>query len=184
MKTLSDHILDIIQNSVSAGATWIEIMVEENKIDDICSLKIKDNGSGMDKVTLGKAASPFFTTRTTRKVGLGLALLKQNAEQAGGSFKIDSEIGKGTQVEAVFQLSHLDRPELGDVWETFYLTMLGHQNTELIYRHKTDRGNYEIRSSEILEMLEGVPLQKAEIKNAITELIKNNIEEIQPVTSN
>ncbi len=179
MKTLSDHILDIVQNSIRANATLIEIMVEENKKNDFCLLQISDNGCGMDKETLERATNPFFTTRTTRKVGLGLSLLKQNAEMANGKFNIRSEPNKGTVVEAGFQLGHVDRPELGDVWDTIYLTMLGNKNVELVYKHKTNKGSFKISSAEIRNNIEGVSMQKPEIREAIIDLIKNNINEIQ-----
>ena len=179
MKILSDHILDIIQNSIRANATLIEIMVEENKITDLCLLRITDNGHGMNKETLEQATNPFFTTRTTRKVGLGLSLLKQNAEMANGKFSIWSEPQKGTKVEAVFQLSHVDRPELGDIWNTIYLTILSNKNVELEYEHKTSKGRFKISSADIISSVEGVSLQLPEIREAITSLIKNNIEEIQ-----
>ncbi len=179
MKTLSDHILDIIQNSVKAEATLIEIMVDFNKNKDLCTLKITDNGCGMNKETLSKATDPFFTSRNTRKVGLGLPLLKQNAEMSNGSFIISSEPGEGTSVEADFQLSNIDRPELGDVWNTIYLSLLGNENIELKYIHSTEKGRFELSSNEIRENLEGVSLQQKEIREAITDYIKNSIKEIQ-----
>ncbi len=179
MKTLSDHILDIIQNSIRAGATLIEVMVEENKIDDICTLQIIDNGCGMDKKTMEQATNPFFTTRKTRKVGLGLSLLKQNAEMANGKFTINSEVNKGTTIEASFQFSNVDRPELGDIWDSLYLTMLGNENLELIYEHITNKGSFKFSSSEIKSNIEGVSMQKSEIRNAIIDFIRNNIKDIQ-----
>jgi hypothetical protein len=179
MKTLSDHILDIVQNSIRANATLIEIIVKEDKKKDLCLLRINDNGCGMNKEILEQATNPFFTTRKTRKVGLGLSLLKQNAEMANGKFSIQSELNKGTEVEAVFQYSNVDRPELGDVWNTFYLTMLGNEKVELIYEHKTNNGSFKISSTEIRKNTEGVSLQQTEIREAITDLIKNNITDIQ-----
>jgi len=179
MKTLADHILDIVQNSIRASATLIEIMVEEDKNKDICTLRIIDNGCGMSAETLEKATNPFFTTRNTRKVGLGLSLLKQNAEMANGRFNIQSEINKGTEVEATFQYSHFDRPELGEVWDTYYLTVLSNKNVEVIYDHKTNKGSFKISSTEIRNSTEGVSLQQTEIREAITDLIKNNIIDIQ-----
>ncbi len=179
MKTLSDHVLDIVQNSIRANATLIEIMLEENKINDLCILRICDNGCGMKKEIMEQAVNPFFTTRTTRKVGLGLSLLKQNAERANGKFGIFSEINKGTNVEASFQYSNVDRPELGDIWESLYLTMLSNQNVELIYEHITNKGSFKFSSSEIKSSIKGVSMQKAEIGNAIIDFIKNNIKDIQ-----
>ena len=178
MRTISDHILDIFQNSVNAEATLIEIIIDFNKIQDICTLKINDNGCGMDKETLERATNPFFTTRKTRKVGLGLSLLKQNAEIANGKFNINSILGKGTQIEAIFQLSHFDRPELGDVWNTLYLSMLNN-NIEIKYQHKTEKGVFRFSSAEIKENFEGMSMQQTEIREAIIDFIKNNITEIQ-----
>lgn len=179
MKTLSDHILDIIQNSINAKSTLIEIMVDIDKNKDLCLLKIMDNGCGMNNEMLKQATNPFFTTRKTRKVGLGLSLLKQNAEMANGNFTIESEPAKGTIVEAVFQYSNIDRPELGDVWDTLYLTMLSNKNVELIYEHKTNKGSFKFISTEIRNSIEGISMQQAKIRNAIADYIKNNITEIQ-----
>jgi signal transduction histidine kinase len=120
MKTISDHVLDIVRNSVRAKATLIEIVIEEDITNDLYSLIINDNGCGMNSEVLQKATNLFFTSRTTRKVGLGLSLLKQNVENANGSFAVTSEEGGGTKVIAVFQHSNIDRPPLGDIWDTWY----------------------------------------------------------------
>ena len=157
----------------------IEISIETDKKTDLCILKIKDNGCGMNDEILKQATNPFFTTRTTRKVGLGLSLLKQNAEQANGKFFIQSELNKGTKVEAQFQLSNVDRPELGDVWNTLYLTMLGNANVELIYEHKTNKDEFKFSSTEIRESIEGVSMQQQNVREGIIDYIKNNIKEIQ-----
>ena len=179
MRTISDHILDVVQNSISANATLIEVIVDEDKINDFYTLIIKDNGSGMDAETLQKATSPFFTSRKTRKVGLGLSLLKQNAETASGSFTLQSEIGKGTTVKAQFRISHLDRPPLGDIWETYFLTILANNNVEINYTHSTQNGKFEINSTEIKEIFKEVPLQNNKVKKGITDFIKNNLLEIK-----
>jgi anti-sigma regulatory factor (Ser/Thr protein kinase) len=181
MKTISEHVLDIAQNSVRAKATLIEIIVNEDKTNDLYSLIINDNGCGMNSEVLKQATNPFFTSRTTRKVGLGLSLLKQNAENAGGSFSVDSEAGKGTTVKAVFRHSNIDRPPLGDIWNTWYFTLLSNLNIRLIYEHKTNFGNFEIDSKEVLEMLQGVSLQQKEIKEAVIGLIINNLRDIKVV---
>jgi hypothetical protein len=135
----------------------------------------------MNSEVLKQATNPFFTSRTTRKVGLGLSLLKQNAENAGGSFSVDSEAGKGTTVKAVFRHSNIDRPPLGDIWNTWYFTLLSNLNIRLIYEHKTNFGNFEIDSKEVLEMLQGVSLQQKEIKEAVIGLIINNLRDIKVV---
>ena len=179
MKTISDHILDILQNSVRADATFIEIIITENKKNDFYALEITDNGCGMDDETLKKVTDPFFTSRVTRKVGLGLSLLKQKAEGANGFLKISSQPKQGTKVKAVFQLSNIDRPPLGDIWETYYFSILSYQYIEIKYIHSTEKGKFEICSNEIKETLDNVPLKNREIKKAIYELIKNNLEIIE-----
>lgn len=179
MRTISEHVLDIVQNSIKAKATLIEIIVEEDKINDLCLLIIKDNGCGMNDETLRKAANPFFTSRNTRKVGLGLALLKQNAESTRGRFILDSKLGVGTKVEAGFQLSHVDKPPLGDIWETLYLTLLSYTKGKLVYQHKTKQGEFRIDSGELREMLGDVSFQQKEIRDGIIEWIKTNLDEIE-----
>jgi len=179
MKTLSDHILDILQNSLNAKSTLIEISLETDKKTDLCILKIKDNGCGMSEEILKQATNPFFTTRKTRKVGLGLSLLKQNAEMANGKFSILSEPEKGTTVEAIFQLSNIDRPELGDVWNTLYLSMLGNENVEIVFDYQTDNGHFKISSSEIRNSISGVSMQQTDIRKAIIDFLENNIKDIQ-----
>ncbi len=179
MKTIADHVLDIIQNSVRSGATRIEFVVEEEKNKNLFTLKIEDNGCGMSSEDLEQAANPFFTSRKTRKVGLGLPLLNQKATGAGGSFRIDSEPEKGTVVQAVFKLNHLDRPPLGNIWETWYLTLAGNPGIRLIYRHIADGKLFVIDSEEVLEMLDGVSLRHKEVRKGTEELIKNNLLEIE-----
>lgn len=179
MRTLSDHILDIVQNSIKANATLIEIIVEEDKIKDLWLLKIVDNGCGMNEETIRQASNPFFTSRTTRKVGLGLSLLKQNAEAANGSFNLESEVGKGTTVTAGFQLSNVDKPPLGEIWDTVYLTLLSYSNGVLQYSHKTEIDEFSINSGELREMFGELSLQQKEIREGIIELIKTNLKEIE-----
>lgn len=175
MKTISDHILDIVQNSVKAGANLIEIIVCEDKTSDIYAVEIKDNGRGMTPELVEKATSPFFTTRTTRKVGLGLSLLRQNAEMTGGNLTISSEPGKGTVIRAEFKLSHIDRPSMGDIAGVFMLLAIGHSGITFSYAHKTGDGNFSINTEEIAEMLDGIPLQTAKVRKAVVELIENNL---------
>lgn len=179
MRTLADHIFDIVENSTRAGATLIEIMVDENKKKDICKLKINDNGCGMDSETLKLATNPFFTSRKTRKVGLGLALLKQMVELANGKFSIYSTKNVGTKVMADFQISNIDRQPMGDIWESFYLLLLSNKNINIIYQHKTEKGDFEISSTEIYSMFEGISLQNTEVKNGIVDYIKNNLKNIE-----
>jgi hypothetical protein len=175
MRTISDHILDIIQNSVRAGATLTEIIVCEDKKLDIYTVEIIDNGRGMTEAEANNALQPFFTTRKTRKVGLGLPLFKQNAELAGGSLRIISKLGEGTKVLVVFGFSHIDRPIMGDIAGVFLLSAIGHPGVDFSYEHKTSEGSFRISTQEIANMLEGVPLRNPEIRKAIMGMIENNL---------
>lgn len=179
MKTISDHILDISQNSVKASANLIEIIVREVWNDDLYLLEIRDDGCGMTPETAARAQEPFFTSRNTRKVGLGLPLLKQNAEQTGGSMEIRSELGKGTTVMAQFGYSHIDRPALGDMAWVFLLLAIGHPGTGFRYDHFTPEGAFSISTAELLEILGEVPLKTPEIMAGIRELILTNLMEIK-----
>ena len=113
MLTLSDHILDITENSIRAGAKLIEISVDEDSENNLLTIEIKDDGHGMDQNTVQKVLDPFYTTKTVRRIGLGLPLLKDAAERSGGTFQINSQENQGTTVKATFGLRHLDRQPLG-----------------------------------------------------------------------
>lgn len=179
MKTISDHILDIVQNSAEARATLIEIIVIEDIKKDIYVLEFIDNGCGMNQETLEKVTSPFFTTRNTRRVGLGIPLLKQKTSGASGSFEIMSDEGNGTRVKAIFKLSDIDRPPLGDLWTTLYLIFVSYPEIRIIYRHSTAEGTFEADSVELGQVLSGVSLQTGEIKRAVIDLVRNNLEDLK-----
>jgi len=138
MEDISLHILDIAENSIKAGSKKIKIELIEDKKKDLLTLTIIDNGKGMDKETLKKATSPFFSTKG-KKTGLGLSLLHQSTEEAGGSFSISSTPNKGTKVFASFKLSHIDRKPLGNIKETLKALIIGNPNIRFIYKHKVGK---------------------------------------------
>ena len=136
MNDLSLHILDVAQNSVAAGATRISIKLS----DDACGIRrlsIADNGCGMSAEVLAQATSPFFTSRTTRRIGLGIPLLKMAAEMTGGFLTLESEEGKGTVLTACFDLSHIDCPPLGDIGSTVMLLVQGSPDIQFVYHRQT-----------------------------------------------
>lgn len=178
MKDLSLHVMDILQNSTRAGATKIELNIVENTTEDIYSLQFIDNGCGMDEETVQKVIDPFFTTRTVRKVGLGLPLIKQNAERTGGSFQIKSELGKGTTVNVVFAHENIDRPTLGDIAGTIVLTASAFPNIHFVYRHQRDEKKYVFDTDEVNEALDGMSIQDPEIIQYLREMINENLKEI------
>lgn len=179
MKDLSLHIMDIVQNSISAKAGTIEIEISENVKSDLYSIVIKDDGVGMAPAFAEKVTDPYVTSRTTRKVGLGLPLLKQNAERTGGSLKIESEVGIGTIVTTNFGLSNYDRPPLGDIAGTIVLLAAANLKTRFIYRHTTEITTFIFDTNEINEMLDGMPLSEPGIIRFLKEMINENLQEIK-----
>ena len=140
MRELALHILDILQNTVEAGATRVILTIHEDIPADRLTITVIDNGRGMDAATAARVTNPFYTTRTTRHVGLGLPLYAMAAEQAGGALRILSRPGLGTTVEATFQLSHPDRQPLGDMAPTLLAFLLSGRAPELRYEHRICRG--------------------------------------------
>jgi hypothetical protein len=177
MEDLSMHILDIAENGVTAGATRIDISLNEDEAADRLTLEIRDNGSGMDEQLLRNAVSPFTTTRTTRKFGLGLPMLAQNAEAAGGFLKVESESGKGTEVRAEFQLSHIDRVPLGDLGSTLVTLFVGFSKVDFAFRYRSDRGEFSCDTVDIREELGDVPLSHPEAMKAVRSLITEGLRE-------
>jgi signal transduction histidine kinase len=144
MEDLSLHILDIVENSIAACAKKIEIKIIEEKKRDLLSIEIIDDGKGMDERTLKNVLDPFFTTRNTRKVGLGLPLLAQSAEETGGSIKIKSKPGQGTKVKATFGCSHIDRKPLGDVHESLKVLIAANPEVNFIYEYQKGNVDYHL----------------------------------------
>ncbi len=176
MKELSLNILDITENSVKAGATLTQILIEETS--DRLQLKIIDNGCGMSEEILKGVENPFYTTRTTRKVGLGIPLLKMAAEQTDGSFKItskqesDDSENHGTEVQAVFNKNHLDYTPLGDVVSSITTLIHGHPDTDFLFRHNSPAGEVSLDTRELRAQLgEEIPLNTYEVIKWVEEYL-------------
>lgn len=135
MFEISLHILDVMQNSIRADATQISVTVSEDPAADRLTVTVADNGCGMDEKTAASAADSFYTTRKTRRVGLGLSLLKAAAEGTGGSFALTSQKGRGTIVTACFGYHHIDRQPLGDMGQTIAAALMGNPQLQIIYHH-------------------------------------------------
>jgi K+-sensing histidine kinase KdpD len=144
MEDLSLHILDIVENSIRAHAKKIEIKIIEEKKKDLLTIEIIDDGKGMDKKTLKNVLDPFFTTKNTKRVGLGLSLLAQSAEESGGSIKIESKPGQGTNVKAVFGYSHIDRKPLGNVNKSLKVLITTNPDINFIYEYRKDDVGYRL----------------------------------------
>jgi hypothetical protein len=167
MREIALHLLDLAQNSVSAGATIVHISVIEDLLADRLSVSVEDNGRGMDAETLRKVTDPFFTSRTTRKVGLGIPLLKGAAESCNGWLSISSRPGLGTCLEASFQHSHIDRMPLGDLSGTFLGLIVGHPDIRWVFRYttkgKSGQESFEFDTAPIKEILEGMPFSQPDV---------------------
>ncbi|WIF94409.1 sensor histidine kinase [Caminicella sporogenes] len=178
MKELSMHILDIAQNSISANASLIEIIIDEDIEKDILTIIIKDNGKGMNEEILKRVTNPFYTSRTTRKVGLGIPMFKAAAEACSGFFEIKSKIGEGTTVKAVFKYSHIDRAPLGNMVDTLLTLILSNPNIDFIYVHKKNNKSYILNTKEIKEILGEVPINNIDVLKWIKDNLKEGLKDL------
>lgn len=151
MEDLSLHILDVVENSIEANASKIEIKIVEKIGEDILIIEIKDNGRGMNEETINKVLDPFYTTRTTRRVGMGLSLLAQAAKESNGNFEINSKVGIGTEIKASFQYSHIDRKPIGDMNSTIVTLIISHPEINFIFEYQDEESNYVLDSKEIMK---------------------------------
>ncbi len=162
MKELALHILDLLQNSVEAGASRVGIDIIEDAGNDQLVIEVRDDGKGMSPELLERVLDPFVTTRRTRRVGLGLPLLAVAARQAGGEVQVESSPGGGTRIVASFGLSHVDRAPLGDMAATLVAVLAANPQLKLHYRHRRDGGEALFDSEAIEERIGSVPWDKPE----------------------
>lgn len=177
MVDIAMHIMDIAQNSIRAGATCIEISIQEETNEYTLQLRVKDNGIGMSKASLDKVIDPFYTTRTTRRIGLGVPLLKMTCEQAGGYFNIKSGDKAGTIVNAVYKTDHPDCLPLGDIAGYIVLLLIANPEIRFIYRYKINDNEFCIDTDELRSL--GIDLQDAQMKEYIKEYLNECLKEIQ-----
>jgi hypothetical protein len=175
MRELALHLLDIAENSVAAKAQNITIFVNEDSAGDRLQMKVVDDGIGMDEATVARVIDPFFTSRTTRKVGLGLPFLKQAAESCNGDMQIQSTPGKGTQVKVEFQRSHIDRMPLGDLASTFLSLLIANPGINWDFNYVVDGREYQFESSPVIQALEGIPLTEPSILSYLRESIESGV---------
>lgn len=171
------HILDIVQNSIKAGASVVEILIDEDISSNLLTIEITDNGCGMDEEFLRDVVNPFRTTRTTRKVGLGLSLFKNACEQTGGSLEVESKCGVGTKVRALFVYDSIDRQPIGDMASTMSTIIGGSDKIDYIYTHRLGKREFEFSTVEIRETLgPEIELSNLEVLNWIEEYISEQTE--------
>jgi hypothetical protein len=181
LRELSLHILDIAENSVQARAKNIEVGVEENRKTDRLRINIKDDGKGMNTDQLAQVTNPFFTSRTTRKVGLGIPFLKEAAEATNGYLKIESDEGIGTTLKVEFQRSHIDRMPLGDLESTYLNLLVGYPDIHWILRYKLDKKEFFLDDQNLKKELADIPLSDPTVLTYLKNLIYNGIKEARSV---
>lgn len=177
MLELALHVLDILQNTAEAGATRVRLTIVEDQPADCLTITVDDNGRGMDEQTTRRVLDPFYTTRTTRHVGLGLPLFAAAAEGAGGRLAIRSQPGRGTTIETTFRLSHPDRQPLGDLAGTLLAFLLTGQAPDLVYEHRVLASNLPVDNqfvfdtADIRAELAGVPLNQPRVAQWLAEFL-------------
>lgn len=174
MTEISLNILDVSENSTRAGASLVSIQLEADTIDDRLTVIIADNGCGMTREQVQQVTDPFFTTRTTRKVGLGVPFFKYAAESTGGSFSIESEPGVGTRVTAVFVLSHIDRMPLGDISSTIHTLIVCHPDTDFLYTYRYNHKSFILDTRQFREILGDIPFHTPEVSSYIMDYLTEN----------
>ena len=173
--------LDIAQNSISANAALIEIeLIEDTGANDLM-IGIYDNGKGMTPEQVENVRDPFFTTRTTRKVGMGIPLFRFAAEMTGGKLEIDSEVGVGTKVKAYFKTDHLDFTPIGDMASTMISLITMNLNIDFVYRRRIDEKEFTVDTRRLKEILGDVPLNEPSIAMWITQYINENTKQLMEV---
>jgi anti-sigma regulatory factor (Ser/Thr protein kinase) len=178
MKELALHILDLAQNSITAGADLIKLTINESLKNDILSITIEDNGCGMDVAQAEKVKDPFVTSRTSRKVGLGIPLMLAACQRCEGNLSIESQKNVGTKLIATFKHSHIDRAPMGNMAETIGCLIIGAENIDFVYVHIIDQEEFCLDTREIRQALGAeVPLSEPDvldwIKNYINEGLSN-----------
>ena len=178
MRELADNIMDIAQNSISAGASLTEVHIRVSHADDRITFVFKDDGCGMSEELVKSVIEPFTTTRKTRKVGLGLPLLKQTAEMTGGALEIQSTGGVGTTVTATFGLDHIDRPPMGDVAGAWFSLVVMNPEKDFLFTYDYDGQVFTFDTREVRAAVDPIPLNQMEISAWIQECLQSEINEL------
>lgn len=181
LEDLSEHVLDIAENSVMAEGTEIRIEISEDRANNMLLFSVEDNGRGMSEDFVLKVTDPFTTTRTSRRVGMGLPFLKQFAELCGGGLEIQSRLGVGTRITASFKYDSIDRPPVGDIPATLMTLVMGSPHVRWIYKHTTPQGEFVLDSDEIIKALDGDSelLRTSEVGLWLRDHIREGLDEIE-----
>ncbi len=175
MLELASHILDIAENSVRAGATLVEITIIEDEGQNLFSIEINDDGSGMTKEEIEKVFDPFYTTKKVRRVGLGIPLLSDAAQRAGGNLHLESVKGQGTNLKVTFQLNHIDRQPLGDIVSTLIILIAGNCDIDFLFKYKKNQRHFEMDTREIRKEIDDIPMNHPEILKYIRGVLEDGL---------
>jgi anti-sigma regulatory factor (Ser/Thr protein kinase) len=179
VRELSLHIMDIVENGVAAGATQVHISVVEDTTRNLLRISIKDNGRGIPEHRLDQVLDPFYTTRTTRRVGLGLSLFREASRRCDGDFTLHSKEGEGTEVRASFRLDHIDLAPLGDMASSMTSLVMGNPEVDFIYTHERNGRAFQVDTREVRKELEDLPITHPEVIKYIGDSIRESLEEIK-----
>ncbi|WMJ23419.1 ATP-binding protein [Paludicola sp. MB14-C6] len=179
MQELSLNILDVAQNSIKAKATLITIKIHKNTMSKTLLISIEDNGCGMSQQQAEQVVDPFYTTRTTRKVGLGVPFFKMSAELTGGTFTIQSELKVGTKISALYYYEHIDMMPVGDMASTMLSLISVNPDIDFIYYFSVDENEFCMNTQEMKTVLEGLPVNSNEVLTFIKNFINENQAEIE-----
>lgn len=179
MEDFSLHILDVAENGIGAGANLITIIVREDVEADKLTIIVEDNGKGMEPEFLARVLDPFVTTRTTRKVGLGLSLFQQSAQEATGDLVVQSTPGVGTKVTAVMSHKHIDRKPMGNMVETMLTLIEGNPLCDFVYAHNKDGNEYVLDTRDLRAELEEIPINHPEVIGLLRRDLAAGLQEVQ-----
>lgn len=179
MKDISLHVMDIAQNSITAGAGNIQIRAAVDRSGDRLDVSVQDDGRGMSEETVKRVVNPFVTSRTTRKVGLGIPFFKAGAEACGGDFELSSQPGKGTFIRAGYRLSHIDRPPLGDMAQTVLTLAVCNPALEFMFQYSVDGKDFCFDTRQVRSALgQDVPLNTPEVYEWMRDYLSEGIQEL------
>lgn len=174
MRELSLHILDIAENGIDAGADLITISIVEEKEKGLLTITIADDGKGIEREVLEKVTDPFYTTRGTRRVGLGLSLFRETTRRCDGTFSITSRKGEGTRVTATFRLDHIDLPPLGNMAGCIVALIAGHSEVELAYSHRVNHEEFCFDTRDIKKVLDDVAIHEPKVLKYLGDMIRES----------
>jgi anti-sigma regulatory factor (Ser/Thr protein kinase) len=178
VREISLHVMDIVENGVAAGAKEVQISVVEDTKKNRLRIAVKDDGRGIPEHRLDQVLDPFYTTKTARRVGLGLSLFREAARRCDGEFELHSKEGEGTEVIASFRLDHLDLAPLGDMASSMTSLIMGNPEVDFVYTHERNGRSFQVDTRELRKELEGIPITHPEVLKTIGHSIRESLEEI------